>query len=579
TALAGRTGTWQGAALDLRAIPGLGRQLFAALGTALLVLLLALVPGYAAGAISGERETRTLDTLLCTWLKPRHIVLGKLGASTVFAVGLILSSLPAVSAVFLLGGVSPLEVGLLFLLLITASVFVGALSLFVSSRCTKTYMAVMVTYLLIACLHYAGPVGARAVLWSAGHAVLGGDIDSFVQGALEANPDMPTLVNPITTSQSLFGGALMETVGSQSAVEVRAQMLGGYEAQLRFALRHCISPAVMLLGSLLLVGAASRAVARSTHVVGPTLTQRLGRWLTRHARGSPAEAQAAARAGRSAPRRRARRPSPWRRLGDYVSNPVLARDLRGRPLGSADIIVRAGLYGFVLTELAMLVSITVTATRSPSAYFLYSEFAAKAMAVLVVVVAFLAAIPAAMSIAVEKEQRTLEMVLATLLPPRTILWGKLAAAFWQAQTLVMLALPMGVLSAAVDIVSWRTAAYMFILAEAFAFAACAIGVLVSLLARRPARAVSTTSCIVAGLAIGPILLLRLGLSGPLGFGNPGRSLWVGPLGSLYHVFASPAGAQVLAIATVVAALVIGLLAFAASLALFGRTVRRTMEST
>ncbi|MGD8240194.1 MAG: hypothetical protein PVH68_16690 [Armatimonadota bacterium] len=577
TALGEMTGTWKGAALDLRAIPGLGRQLFAALGTALLVLLLALVPGYAAGAISGERETQTLDTLLCTWLKPRHIVLGKLGASTVFAVGLILSSLPAVSAVFLLGGVSPLEVGLLFLLLITASVFVGALSLFVSSRCTKTYMAVMVTYLLIGCLHYAGPAGTRVVFWCAEVAMPRRQIAEAARGAGAWQFPTPDLVSPVSASRSLFEGITVFPPISVSFVPQPPQPptvlgAGGDRAERRqFVLLHLVSPAVMLLGSLVLVIATSRAVARSTHVVGPTLTQRLGRWLTQQARGSPPEAQAGDRAPRSAPRRAIRRrSSPWRRIADYVHNPVLARDLRGRPLGSADIITRASLYGFVLAEVIMLCGV---------GRFMDFQFVAKAMAVVVLVSAFLAAIPAAMCIAVEKEQRTLEMVVATLLRPRTIVWGKLAAAFWQAQPLVLLGLPVGVLSAAVDIIPWRSAAYMFILAEAFAFAACAIGVLVSLLARRPARAVSTTSCIVAGLAIGPILLLRLGISDFLGFGTPGRSLWVGPLGSLYHVFAWPTGAHALLAATVIGALAVALMAFAASLALFGRTVRRSMESS
>jgi ABC-type transport system involved in multi-copper enzyme maturation permease subunit len=226
----------------------------------------------------------------------------------------------------------------------------------------------------------------------------------------------------------------------------------------------------------------------------------------------------------------------------------------------------------------MLIATMAYAAGDSAAYFLYSDWAATAMAVLVVVAAFLAAIPAAMSIAVEKEQRTLEMVVATLLRPHTILWGKLAAAFWQAQPLVLLAVPLGVLCAAVDVVPWRSAAYMLLCAETFALATCAVGVFVSLLARRPARAVSVTACIVAGLAIGPILLLRLGISHLAGLADPGRSLWVGPLGVLQAVFAQPAQRWQLATDAVIGAFAIALLAFLAALALFRTTVRRAIES-
>ncbi len=573
-------GGWRQASLDVRAIPGLGRELFAALGTALLVLLLALIPGYAAGAISGERETRTLEMMLCTWLKPRHIVLGKLSASTVFAVGLILSSLPAVSAVFLLGGVSPLEVGLLFVLLLTTAIFVAALSLFVSGFCTKTYMAIMVTYLLIGLLHYAGPLGARAGLWAIQLAPGDQSLSRVFPEPIVPSHHVPRFVNPVFTSQSLFGGELTDVVGAGSAVRVRARTLSGTSERLRFALVHCVSPAAMLLGTLVLVLITNWVVGRSTDVVGPSLTQRIARRLTGRARRQAAQTRAAETEGPAATKSVRRRSATWQRIADRVNNPVLARDLRGRPLGSADIILRAGLYGFVVTEVILLAAATrALADPGSGAIFLYGEFVARAMAIAVVVVAFLAAIPAAMSIAVEKEQRTLEMMLTTLLRPRSILWGKLAAAFWQAQPLILLGAPIGVLSAALDVVPWSSAAYMLVCLEAFALAACSLGVLASLLARRPARAVSATLCIIAGLAIGPMLLFRLGITGIFGIGiaHP-RGAWLGPLSALNTIFTAPHDHGELAFATTSWALRIALLAFLTALVLFKRTTRQMIES-
>ncbi len=578
TALAGMTGSWREATLDVRTIPGLGRELFAALGTALLVLLLALIPGYAAAGITSERETRTLEMMLCTWLKPRHIVLGKLGASTVFAIGLLLSSLPAVSAVFLLGGVSPLEFGLLFLLLLSTAIFVGALSLFVSSHCTKTYMAVMITYVVIGGLHYAGPLGARVALWGAGHArLLSQSAADFLGATVEEIPEMAEFVNPVLTSRSLFEGAIYAPAVSRGDVGVPptsapVALIRDRRERVRFVALHSVSPAVMLLGALVLVMATSRAVARATNVVGPPLTQRIARWITRHARARPAVPQVAAESRSALPGRRRAQFSLLRRVADRVSNPVLARDLRGRPLGNADVIARAGLYGFVVAELVMLAGVGA---------FMYFDFVAKAMATAVAVSAFLAAIPAAMSIAMEKEQGTLEMVLATLLRPRTILAGKLAAAFWQAQPLILLAMPIGVLSAALDIVPWRSAALMLAFAESFALATCAIGVLASLLARRPARAVTTTSCIIAVIALGPLLVQRLGISGLLGFeATTLGTNWIGrgALAVVCDVFLRPNQHHTAALLGVAIAAGIALLAFVAALALFRGATQRTIES-
>lgn len=79
------------------------------------MMLIFIMPAITSGSISGERERQTLELMLTTKMKPSEIVLGKLASalSTVFL--MIVSSFPIVSLVFVYGGVTLKDVGLLMI--------------------------------------------------------------------------------------------------------------------------------------------------------------------------------------------------------------------------------------------------------------------------------------------------------------------------------------------------------------------------------------------------------------------------------------------------------------------------------
>jgi ABC-type transport system involved in multi-copper enzyme maturation permease subunit len=84
-------------------------QAVAAAGAFLLAQLTAalfIVPAFAAGAISGERERGTYDLLLASRLSPASIVASKGLASAGYIVILLLASLPGIILLHLLGGVT-----------------------------------------------------------------------------------------------------------------------------------------------------------------------------------------------------------------------------------------------------------------------------------------------------------------------------------------------------------------------------------------------------------------------------------------------------------------------------------------
>ena len=74
-----------------------------AIGQALLLLF--IVPALSSTAICSEREKQTLDILLSSKLTPLQIILGKVSASSLRVIVLIISTMPLYAIGALIGGV------------------------------------------------------------------------------------------------------------------------------------------------------------------------------------------------------------------------------------------------------------------------------------------------------------------------------------------------------------------------------------------------------------------------------------------------------------------------------------------
>jgi ABC-type transport system involved in multi-copper enzyme maturation permease subunit len=123
-----------------------GRMLYW-FSSALLILTAALlVPISALGAISGEREKRTLDLLITTTLKTREITLGKMGSALLTGALYILAPFPLLMMGFWLGGVTTVELLITLLFLILTMALSIAWALFLSSLLRKTIAAVILFY-------------------------------------------------------------------------------------------------------------------------------------------------------------------------------------------------------------------------------------------------------------------------------------------------------------------------------------------------------------------------------------------------------------------------------------------------
>ncbi len=128
---------------------GLGRAAFAALAYAQLSLILFVLPAYAAGAITMEREKRTLEMLRATLLSPSDVVTGKLGVVVAFGAILLMTSLPVAAWCLLLGGVALTDLFYVYTYLLAVAVWVAALGLFLSTLVRRSIGAIVATYVIL----------------------------------------------------------------------------------------------------------------------------------------------------------------------------------------------------------------------------------------------------------------------------------------------------------------------------------------------------------------------------------------------------------------------------------------------
>jgi ABC-type transport system involved in multi-copper enzyme maturation permease subunit len=111
------------------------------------IMVLIITPAYTAGAVAEERERRTLGFLLATDLTNREIIMGLLAARIGNLALVLLSGLPVLGFLQLLGGVDPnlLLAGFLATMMTVGSV--GSLSILVSVYSRTTLQALVSAYL------------------------------------------------------------------------------------------------------------------------------------------------------------------------------------------------------------------------------------------------------------------------------------------------------------------------------------------------------------------------------------------------------------------------------------------------
>ncbi len=131
----------------------LGEDIFMWMSLLQVSMVCLIVPAYSAMTVSAERDRRTFDLLAITLLPTWAIVVQKLAAAVAEIVMLLAASLPVLAVVFMLGGISPLQVAEMYGVLLVAACTYGALGVlcscvFKDSR-TSIFAAYLTTMVLI----------------------------------------------------------------------------------------------------------------------------------------------------------------------------------------------------------------------------------------------------------------------------------------------------------------------------------------------------------------------------------------------------------------------------------------------
>lgn len=120
--------------------------LFLMLAVIQMGMVLFITPGLTASAISSEREKQTLNMLLTTTQSSFSIIFGKLLSSIAFLGLLLIAGLPLYSIVFLFGGVSPVQLLMVFGFSFLTMLSIGSIGIFFSTVTKKTITATITTY-------------------------------------------------------------------------------------------------------------------------------------------------------------------------------------------------------------------------------------------------------------------------------------------------------------------------------------------------------------------------------------------------------------------------------------------------
>ena len=119
-------------------------------------LLALMVPSFAAGTITGEKERQTYEMLLASPMRPGAVVLGKLLAALGHLGVLVFCSLPIVMLCLPLGGKSLYEVLATYWGMAASVTLFGMICVAASSYFTRTIAALVVSYLVILPLSLLG---------------------------------------------------------------------------------------------------------------------------------------------------------------------------------------------------------------------------------------------------------------------------------------------------------------------------------------------------------------------------------------------------------------------------------------
>ncbi len=366
-----------------------GSAVFALLAPLQLAMAIAFSALLTAAAVAQEKDRRTFDLLLMTNLSNVELVLGKLLASMLNVLVLIVAATSLLMLITLLGGVSYGQVARVVGVTLTAAVVAGSLGSTIALWREKTFQSLAMTSLLLVLWLLSGEILASGVF---GELWLGVSLEQWAvvltpfRAILAAIRPWETAENSLAT----YGGAVTLFLVVSSAFAVLLNLWAICRVRVWNPLQE------------------KREPRKSSDFAGNL---------------QPTEVSA-----------RSTQPAKSRRVWD---NPILWREIMTWAYGKKIVVIRlVYLVVFAICALALVAYLGEADSRlSRSATQLA---AAKPVVPLMLLGLVLVNALAVTSITNERDLRALDLLLVTDLTPKEIVLGKLGGVFYNSKEMILL---------------------------------------------------------------------------------------------------------------------------------------------
>ena len=125
------------------------------------VLLLFIVPALSSTSICSERDKQTLDILLSSKLTPLQIIIGKVSASSLRVIILIISTMPLYAIGSLTGVIKISNILELIVFFIVNTIFVSSIGVFISTCAKTSKVSTTLSYALVLAIY----MGIIVITW------------------------------------------------------------------------------------------------------------------------------------------------------------------------------------------------------------------------------------------------------------------------------------------------------------------------------------------------------------------------------------------------------------------------------
>lgn len=373
---------------DLARFGAAAFSLLAPLQLMVCVLFSALL---AAAAVSQEKDRKTLILLLLSDLTNSELVVGKLLASMLTVLLVIAAGVPFFLLLTTLGGVTYAQVARVTAVTVVASLAAGSLGSTVALWREKTFQALAVTALVI-------------VLWLVGwEFVAGGGLNDVAEGASQ----WAAVASPWRAMQTAVEPAYVDAGVNRTVISFL--LFGG--------------GVVALLNAIAVVMVRVWNPSREARPTSAAAEANDDAWLAED------EAERDARRLQSH-----RAPGKPRKVWD---NPILWREIRTWAYGKKILVVKLGylvIFGLAAVG-AALANQDADAADPASAVISSSTTMLAPLFVLSVVLVNALSVT---SLTNERDLKALDLLLATDLTPKELIFGKLGGVLYNAREMILL---------------------------------------------------------------------------------------------------------------------------------------------